>query len=119
MQYDTTYYPALNDMKLEEEILEKCIPYSLTLFINTIVKSKIKQTTIATTIEIDHVFGSKWLINQLARLGLSLSADELTRFKQSVLAEDRLIENNCPPLQGFMSWVADNVDHNVVTLDEK
>ena len=50
---------------------------------------------------------------------LSTNADEVTRFKQSVLAEDRLNENNCHLLQGFMQWVADNLDHDVVTSDGK
>ena len=32
-----------------------------------------------------HVFGSKWLLNFLTRLGLCINSDESNRFKQSVV----------------------------------
>ena len=36
-------------------------------------------------IEMDHVFGSKWLISELAHLGFSITYDEVVRYKQSVI----------------------------------
>ena len=33
-------------------------------------------------VEMDHVFGSKWLVNELACLGYSISYDEVNRYKQ-------------------------------------
>ena len=39
-------------------------------------------------IELDYVFGSKWLINELNRLGFSSSVDGVTWFKQSVVVND-------------------------------
>ena len=35
--------------------------------------------------EMDHVFGSKWLINELTQLGFSITYDEVIRYKQSVI----------------------------------
>ena len=37
-------------------------------------------------IECDHVFGSKWLVNELFKLGFSISYSEVNRFKKSVVA---------------------------------
>ena len=34
---------------------------------------------------LDHVFGSKWLLNFLARLDLFITSDESIHFKQSVV----------------------------------
>lgn len=61
----------------------------------------------------DHVFDSKWLINELSRLGFSISCDEVTRYKQSVL----LTDEDTKATSAFTQWVADNVDHNISTLD--
>ena len=40
-------------------------------------------------IELDHVFGSRWLAEQLSRLGFCISYEEVTRYKQSVLQSER------------------------------
>ena len=37
-------------------------------------------------IECDHIFGSKWLVNELFKLGFSISYSEVNRFKKSVVA---------------------------------
>ena len=34
---------------------------------------------------VDHVFGSKWLINEMSNLGFAISYDEVVRYKQSVI----------------------------------
>ena len=70
--------------------------------------------------ELDHVFGSKWFLNHLARLGFSITSDEVKLYKQSVLlSSSNLIDlpnySNC----SFAQWSADNVDHNTATLDGK
>ena len=69
-------------------------------------------------VEMDHVFGSKWLINELSRLGFSISNDEVTRYKQSVLKNETIedLQPECFP-GSVTQWVADNVDHNIATLD--
>ena len=69
-------------------------------------------------IEMDHVFGSKWLINELSHLGFSISYDEVMKYKQSVIHSetlDNLLSEYIPGT--FTQWVADNVDHNVASLD--
>ena len=69
-------------------------------------------------IEMDHVFGSKWLINELSHLGFSISYDEVVKYKQSVIQSEALENLLSEYIPGtFTQWVADNVDHNVVSLD--
>jgi len=67
------------------------------------------------TVSLDHVFGG-WLINLLSRLGFFLLYDELIRFQQSVVKCDS--EGCVPPYPVcYTQFVADNVNHNVCTLD--
>ena len=51
-------------------------------------RSVITPTLFGLGVELDHVFGSKWLINELSRLGFSVSYDEVTRYKQSVIQSE-------------------------------
>ena len=41
-------------------------------------------------IEIDHVFDSKWLINELSHSEFSISCDEVVKYKQSVIQSKHL-----------------------------
>ena len=71
-------------------------------------------------VEIDNIFGSKWLINELCKLGFSISYDEVTKYKQTVLSTTDVEDILSTAYTGcFTQWVADNVDHNVRTLDGK
>lgn len=66
----------------------------------------------------DHVFGSRWLIDELSRLGFSITSDEVSRYKQSVIQTESLNNLLSEYFPGtFTQWVADNVDHNIATLD--
>ena len=68
-------------------------------------------------VEIDHTTGSKTLLIELAMLGYSISYDKIKRYKQSLMKN----ESNCiaSAVTEFTQFVADNVDHNVCTLDGK
>ena len=69
-------------------------------------------------IEMDHVFGSKWLINELSHLGFSISYDEVVKYKQSVIRSETLENLLSEYIPGtFTQWVANNVAHNLVSLD--
>ena len=41
-------------------------------------------------IECDHVFGSKWLVNELLKLGFSISYSEVNRFKKLVVVNQAM-----------------------------
>ena len=68
-------------------------------------------------VEIDHTIGSKTLLIELAMLGYSISYDEIKRYKPSLMKN----ESNCiaSTVTELTQFVADNVDHNVCTLDGK
>ena len=69
-------------------------------------------------IEADKVFGSRWLLTELNRLGFSISHDEATRYKQFVVCNENVSDFLKTNLAGsFSQWSADNVDHNVCTID--
>ena len=70
------------------------------------------------SVELDHMFGSKVLLMQLARLGLCLSYDEVLRFKQSVVSSEEpgAVSGLSYPT-AFTQYMADNVDHNICSLD--
>ena len=99
--------PELKQISIGQSIIQAARP-----------KSIITPVLFGLGIEMDHVFGSKWPINELARLGFSITYDEVVRYKQSVIQsetpENLLIEY---PPNTFTQWVADNVDHNVAMLD--
>ena len=66
-------------------------------------------------VEADHVVGSKWLVNELRRLGFSVSTDEVTWYKQSVMENEDVGEL----ISMYFLRSADNVDHNGKTLGRK
>ena len=52
-------------------------------------------------------------------MGFSLGVEEITRYKQSMV-ENESVTDFCPVLPGaFMQLSADNIDHNVRTIDGK
>ena len=133
-EYNINMYPSNDDIVNNSK---EWIPRHLQTFLRTVAPSQLKQniighsilqaarprTVIAPTlfglgVEVDHVFGSKWLINELSRLGFSISYDEVTRYKQSVIQSESLENLLGKYFPGaFSQWVGDNVDHNVGTLD--
>ena len=135
-KYNMEYYPANEDIKNVERGKE-WLPESLTAFLQVLVPSVTKQVSIGQCllkaarprsviphllfglgVEMDHVFGSKWLINELSWLGFSISYDKVTRYKQSVVKNETIedLQPECFP-GSITQWVADDVDHNIATLD--
>ena len=133
---NTDFYPTVDDIK-DEENGNQWIPESLQTFLNILISSKLKKKTLGQCItqasrprsimcplmfglgvELEKTFGSKWLINHLSRLGFCISKDEVLRYKESAIeSSDNPARNKDSP--EFMQWVADNVDHNVITLTGK
>jgi len=135
-KYDVQSYPSNEDIANVSKGKE-WIPNHLQSFLKIIIKSELKQNSIGHSIvqsarprsvitptlfgigvEMDHVFGSRWLVDELSRLGFSISYDEVNRYKQSVIQSEslnNLLEEYLPG--AFTQWVADNVDHNVASLD--
>ena len=64
-------------------------------------------------VEVLTAMGSKWLNNELSRLGFALSY-EVLRYKLSVLF-DKDINPQQEAFDGYIQYATDNVDHNVCT----
>ena len=65
------------------------------------------------------MFGLRWFIYELSKLGFSVSYQEVRRYKQSFVANDDSLNSVVSARPEFAQWVADNVDHNTATLDGK
>lgn len=114
---------------------EKWIPSLLLTFIANVVKNELKRIAICHSIvqaarpkscispilfgvgvSLDHMFGSRLLLDVLARLGFSITHDEVGRYKQSIVQCNHLDLPNSYA-HSFTQWSGDNVDHNLKTLD--
>ena len=117
------------------------VPESLKLLLSYLIPAKIKQLAVGQCIvqaakprsvlcpiplglgvELEKTFGSEWLLNHLAKLGFSVSADEVLRFKQSAIQHSKEYHNEALEKdnnESFIQWSADNVDHNILTLTGK
>ena len=67
-------------------------------------------------VEVHHLFASKYLVEHLNKLGFCLSYAEVKRYEQSAALShgtdlEGVATNSC------IQFVADNVDHNIRTLD--
>ena len=110
MNYDNLVYPTHDDIVLPEK-QNYFMPSSLSKFLEVLVWTKIKQNIIGQTIvysthpgsvippilfgvgiEMDLIFGSKWLINELSWLGFIISYDEVNRYKQSMIENNNIID---------------------------
>ena len=69
-----------------------------------------------TGVDIDKSFATRWLVDHLALLGLSISSDKVKLFKQFAAASDSV---EATETEHFTQWVGDNVDHNIQTLTGK
>ena len=54
-------------------------------------RSSLSPILFGTAVEMNHMFGSKWLLGELSSLGFSKTFDEVTRYKQSALANRQQI----------------------------
>ena len=127
-------YPSNSSIR-DRELAKQWVPSLLRLFLQTLISDEIKQVAVGHSIvqasgprgiispvlfgvgvSIDHVTGSKALLQLMSRYGFSVSYDEVNRFKQSVVQMDVEGKPAAGPAN-FTQWAADNVDHNVATLD--
>ena len=75
----------------------------------------------ALAIEVGHLHGSKWLNDELYKLGFAVSYSEVKRFKQACVINQSIDEQiqRLSSDTSFTKFIADNIDHNIVTLDGK
>jgi len=129
--YSMDSYPSVEDFQHTREFM----PNLLQLFLDNLIKPEEKKSAIGhcivqsvrprtaiapipfeVGISVDHLTGSKYVLNLLHRLGLSCSYDEVRCYKQSVAYNEATVSAPLLP-QGFTQYAADNVEHDVCTLD--
>ena len=132
--YDTDFYPSDCDIQ-NKGLMSDWVPSLLKIFLSKLVCDDVKKISLGHCIvqasrprsviapvlfgvgvSVDHKVGATGLLQMLSRLGLSVSPDEIIRFKQSVVQMD----DDGLPASGseyFTQWSGDNVDHNVATVD--
>ena len=134
LRKDNQVYPTFEELRSSESQKE-WVPESLQLLLQYLIPSNVKQLNIGQCIaqasrsrsiicpvlfglgvQVEKSFASKWLVNHLYRLGYSISCDEVLRFKHSMVDSS---ESPIPSDGSFCQWVADNADHNQVTLTNK
>ena len=114
------FYPS-NDDICDVDAACQWLPLMLQMFLQPIVKVTVKRAAIGQCLvraarpwsvippllfglgaELDHIFGSKWLINELFRLGYYISYDEVTRFKQNSIVSSN-VEDVLPKHSGSVT----------------
>ena len=117
-------YPSIEDISNLDEN-KSIIPHCLQRFLKVLYavrpRSIIPPIPFGLGVEMDHVIGSKWAIPELNRLGFSVCYDEVTRFKQDIVQSTKVEDYILGSLEGdsFTQWIADNVYHNIATIDGK
>ena len=134
-EYNKKFYPSTDDISDIEKGRQFLTPL-MSLFIEKLVKCDRKRNSLGQAltqavrpssvispimfglgVEIDHIFGSRWLIDELHKLGFSVSYDEVKLFKQSILQVEDLHSLTPPHNAEITQWASDNADHVVATLD--
>ena len=135
-KYSTDTYPAPDGMH-DLDLQTQWMPPLLFLLMQQLVPNHVQQLSLGNAlvqavrprsvispvlfgvgVTMEHTFGSKWLVNELSRLGFSVLYDEVVRFKQSVLQDEVFSQSSLSPYpSSFTQWVGDNVDHNTGTID--
>ena len=106
------FYHQLSKVKVKVVSIGQCIVSAAK------PRSSLPPVLFGLGVEIDKEFGSRWIIEELYRLGFSVSCDEVKRFKQSVVLDEKVGDFITTSFPGhFTQWVGDDVDHNVASLD--
>jgi 5'-3' exonuclease len=134
MPVDKSFYPSVQDILSKEGHL----PNSLSSFLKTVTSENVSSTKvnsigqaiiqatrprlvieplqIGLAVQLHHMFGSRFLIDTLNNMGFCSSYSEVKKFESSAVISSKqescsLDESHC------LQFVADNVDHNINTID--
>ncbi|ESN98242.1 hypothetical protein HELRODRAFT_177122 [Helobdella robusta] len=138
--FDTESYPAENQIK-DKIVMSEWVPDLLLTFLKKMICDEMKQISLGhcivqasrpksvispilfgVGISIDHKLGGTGILHILSRLGLSISPDEITRYKQSVVQTE---DANLPAIDGLgtfhgmgMISMTTKINMNTITEDE-
>ena len=137
IKQDREFYPQCNDMESAQQA-NLFLPESLRMFLKSLfvgtgtsVKiASIGQAMLQATrprailaplqlglgVQLLHHFASRFLVDTLHKHGFACSYNEVTMFERSAAVSSGVEIPNFTP-ENFVQYVADNVDHNIRTLD--
>ncbi|KAK6192248.1 hypothetical protein SNE40_003750 [Patella caerulea] len=133
--YSKTEYPHPNDYKNInscQEFLTPCLRTLLTALLGENLKSAsighaitqlVRPKSVLSPllfflcVEMDHVFGSRWLNDELYSLGFSISHDELVLLRHSIMQQVDDLSILSSPEKKPVQFVGDNADSRIQTLD--
>ena len=137
MSLESDVYPTDNEIS-DIKTCESLLSESLRKLLEVLIKGRLKRSSAGQVItsvarqrsavfpitfrlgaEMDNMFGSCWLIDELTKLSFSISYNEIKRYKQSFISNNDSLSATATRKSDFVQWVADNVDHNISTLDRK
>lgn len=133
---DNSSYPSLDDFKVDAAL--KYVPESLVLFLRHLVSGKNNELKLASigqaimqatrprlivaplqlglAVQVHDHFASRFIVDTLYQHGFASSYSEVQMYERSAAISQGLDPE--PPRDGqFVQYVADNIDHNVRTLD--
>jgi hypothetical protein len=137
LEFSHLVYPTTEDMSSIDSATQY-LPQSLLVLLQTIIgKTHTKKVAsighaivqaarprvvvaplqLGLAVQMHHHFGSRFLIDSLYQHGFCSSYSEVQRYEHSA-ATSRAIETTVQPGQ-FVQYAADNVDHDIRTLDGK
>ena len=101
----------LTKSDLKQEFLAQCI-------VKVTKRDAIPPLLFALRVDLDQSIGSRWLVSYLSSLGVSIAEGEARLYRQSLMKADTEPLTTLPN-NSFAQWSANNVDHNLATLDGK
>ena len=133
-KFNMTNYQS-NEMIKDVEYNKAWLPELLRTLLKSLINNSLRQASIGQSIayavrprsvlppilfgsgiELDHVFGSRWLLTEQNHLGYCLNPDEVLRYKQSVVMNETTDDLFSVKQGSFGQWSTDNVDHNARTI---
>ena len=107
------FLSLLINQRLKVESIGQCIMKG------SFPRSGIPPILLSLLVEMEYMFASRWLIDQLNKFGFAQSYGEVNRFKQGVLVNEDVTNliQSCLSPDGFLTSAAENLDHNTNTLD--
>jgi hypothetical protein len=132
--YEMSSYPSCDDVSDPKKV-RAWMPQLLQVFMDNFMCPDARKTSLghcivqavrprnviaplpfALGVTVDNLTASKFLLNLLHTMGMSVSYDEVRLFKQSVMKCDKT-EQRSPFPCSFTQYAGDNVDHDLCTLD--
>ncbi|CAB4009535.1 Hypothetical predicted protein [Paramuricea clavata] len=106
---------ARKDIRRKEASIGQCIKQAVR------PRAVVAPLQIGLAVQMHHHFRSRFIVDTLAAMGFSSSYSEVQRFEESAAASvaPDVLGGDIHALDAALLFAADNVEHNIITLDGK